>query len=236
MVVSNLHNPTSAETTADDIRALADALPEGSCVLVDETFVNAGRQRDSVSRLGDPRLIAVGSLAKDPGLNALRCGWIAAFGETMSEMRLAWVHGFNIGSPVTEAAACEAVRRLPETNRRTESLLAENMRIAAEHLAPLRSEGLISWSAPERGCVIFPELRAVAAEHPFAARRAAVRQFYEHALSHAKLAVVPGDLFNPARVPDSGEASIRIGIGGPTEQLREGLGRLANLVREFSAA
>ena len=70
VVVSNLHNPTSAEATAGEILALLDALPAGSYVLVDETFVNAGRGRDSVARLGDPRLVAVGSLSKDPASRA----------------------------------------------------------------------------------------------------------------------------------------------------------------------
>ena len=236
LVVSNLHNPTSAEASAGEVRALADVLPAGSYVLVDKTFINAGRGRDSVSRLGDPRLVALGSLSKDPGLGVLRCGWVVAFGDTLAEMRRAWVHGFNIGSPLTEAAACEAVRRLPAINERTERVLADNMKVAADALNPLHADGLISWSPPARGCVVFPELRAVSAERTFDARRSAVRRFYEHALAGAKVAVVPGDLFNPARVPDAGESNIRIGIGGPAGKLREGLGRLSKLIRQFSPA
>lgn len=77
--VTNLHNPSSALTDEDDLRALGDlAQSVGARVLVDEVYLDAADPlRRSAIHLG-PAFVTTSSLTKCYGLSGLRSGWILA--------------------------------------------------------------------------------------------------------------------------------------------------------------
>src|ERR1051325_6080444 len=86
IVITNLHNPSSALTLEPAVREIGELAREaGARVLVDEVYLDAvyeNKPRGAV-HLG-PEFVTTGSLTKIYGLSGLRCGWILA------EPELAW--------------------------------------------------------------------------------------------------------------------------------------------------
>ncbi|MCD6727071.1 MAG: aminotransferase class I/II-fold pyridoxal phosphate-dependent enzyme [Solirubrobacteraceae bacterium] len=79
LVLCNPNDPTGELMAVDELRALAEALPERVVVLLDEAlrdFVDAER-RDAALELcaSHPRLLAFRSFSKAWGLAGLRCGY-----------------------------------------------------------------------------------------------------------------------------------------------------------------
>ncbi len=80
IVITNLHNPSSAFATEEQLLAVgALAKRAGARVLVDEVYLDAAfelKPRSSI-HLG-PEFVVTSSLTKVYGLSGLRCGWILA--------------------------------------------------------------------------------------------------------------------------------------------------------------
>jgi len=80
IVLTNLHNPSSALVDEDTLRRIGEiAQSAGARVLVDEVYLEAMFEvaPRSSAHLG-PQFIASSSLTKGYGLSGLRCGWILA--------------------------------------------------------------------------------------------------------------------------------------------------------------
>src|SRR5437763_8059541 len=80
IVITNLHNPTSALTPDWVLREIGDiASSIGALVLVDEVYLDAVYQRTPRTsfHLG-PEFVVTSSLTKVYGVSGLRCGWILA--------------------------------------------------------------------------------------------------------------------------------------------------------------
>src|SRR6476620_8042195 len=89
IVITNLHNPTSALTSESVLREIGDiARSIGALVLVDEVYLDAvygGTPRTSF-HLG-PEFVVTSSLTKVYGVSGLRCGWILAQPDLAWKMR-----------------------------------------------------------------------------------------------------------------------------------------------------
>ena len=89
IVITNLHNPTSALTPDWVLREVGEiARSIGALVLVDEVYLDAvyqGTPRTSF-HLG-PDFVVTSSLTKVYGVSGLRCGWILAHPELAWKMR-----------------------------------------------------------------------------------------------------------------------------------------------------
>src|SRR5258707_6762511 len=89
IVITNLHNPTSALTPESVLREVGDiARNIGALVLVDEVYLDAvyqGTPRTSF-HLG-PEFVVTSSLTKVYGVSGLRCGWILAQADLAWKMR-----------------------------------------------------------------------------------------------------------------------------------------------------
>src|SRR5947207_15294459 len=89
IVITNLHNPTSALTSGSVLREIGDtARSIGALVLVDEVYLDAvyeGTPRTSF-HLG-PEFVVTSSLTKVYGVSGLRCGWILAQPDLAWKMR-----------------------------------------------------------------------------------------------------------------------------------------------------
>ena len=92
IVITNLHNPTSALTPDWVLQEIGDiARSIGALVLVDEVYLDAVYERTPRTsfHLG-PEFVVTSSLTKVYGVSGLRCGWILARPE------LAWkMHRLN---------------------------------------------------------------------------------------------------------------------------------------------
>lgn len=78
VVMTNLHNPTSALSSDADLAAIgAHARAVGARVLIDEVYLDAVAGARTSALLG-PEFVVTSSLTKVYGLSGLRAGWVLA--------------------------------------------------------------------------------------------------------------------------------------------------------------
>jgi aspartate/methionine/tyrosine aminotransferase len=215
IVLTNLHNPTSARLPTDSLRAISElARRAGARVLVDEVYLEATFDPDVVSahRL-DEAILVTSSLTKVYGLSGLRCGWVLASPELAERMhRLNDLFGVIPAHPA-ERLGLLALERLPILRERARRILDDNRRLWNAFLAD-RSD--LESTPSTAGTVEFPRLRA----GPDAVEKLCIRLRERH-----ETTVAPGRFFG---CPDA----FRIGLGAPASVFAEGLRRLGTALDE----
>jgi hypothetical protein len=170
-------------------------------VYLDAAFDRAPR---SAALLSD-QFIVTSSLTKVYGLSGLRCGWIIAEPKLAEAMwRLNDLFGV-IPAHLAERASVVALRELPRIAESVHTRLDRN-RAVLHRFFDSRAE--LDVVREPFGTVAFPKLT-----------RGTVAQMCEIAREKYETTVVPGEYFE---MPDH----FRIGIGGETDLLEEGLRRL----------
>lgn len=215
VVLANLHNPSSAQTDQTTLHAMGEIAERvGAKVLVDEVYLDAVFEQTPPScvHLG-PTFVATSSLTKVYGLSGLRCGWIACEPRLAHRIwRLNDIFG-NIPAHPAERLSVLALDRLPRVLARTRALLAANRPLLDRFLGSRHD--LDTVPAPF-GTIVCPALR-----HGEADRLCTIlRERYD-------TTVVPGRFFELPR-------HIRIGIGGDTAPLAQGLDRLGAALDELA--
>jgi aspartate/methionine/tyrosine aminotransferase len=215
IVLTNLHNPSSAVTTDDVLSELQTiAQQTGAHILVDEVYLEllavAGVEIQTAFRLG-PEFIVTSSLTKAYGLSGLRCGWILA--EPALASRLWRFHDLFYATPphLTERFSVVALRHLDRIRERAKRLLTKNRALLNEFLDSRHDLDVVR---SEVGTVIFPRSTRVDSESLCAILR-----------SRYETSVVPGSFFE---MPNH----FRLGIGGATEVLAQGLERMTDALNE----
>jgi len=206
VVVTNLHNPSSALTDDEELRVLGEAAKAvGARVLVDEVYLDSAvPPRRSAVHLG-PEFVCTNSLTKVYGLSGLRCGWILAHSELAERMwRVNDLFGVNQAHPA-ERLACIAFRHLDKVLGDTPHMLARN-RQQWDAFAGSRSD--LECMPAEHGIVAFPRWTGGGTE-----------RLDEHLRQRYDTAVVPGRWFE---MPDH----FRVGFGCRRDLFDEGLRRL----------
>jgi aspartate/methionine/tyrosine aminotransferase len=215
IVLANLHNPTSALTSEEDLRAVGEIAREaGARVLVDEVYLEGlfDRRPRVALQLG-PQFITTSSLTKAYGLGGLRCGWVLAEPELARRIwHIRDVLDVNSAHPA-ERISVVVMDHLEELTARSQALLRTNRPIAERFLD--ENPEMVTLR-PEFGTVI--TLRAPGGD---------ADTFCNHLRERYETSVVPGRFFE---LPDC----FRVGVGGNTEALREGLARLSAAVRDFA--
>jgi aspartate/methionine/tyrosine aminotransferase len=209
VVLTNLHNPSSALDSDDAVAAVAEAAAKvGAWVLVDEVYREL-MFRDGVARTAfqpDGNIVVTSSLTKAYGLSGLRCGWILAPKDLAGRMsRLNDL--FGVHPPhVAERMAVVAFDQLPSLRARANGLIDAN-RAAYRQL--LGQHPGLDQAVFDQGTTVFPRL--IGAE---------VDSFVETLQAKFETGVVPGRFFSR---PDR----MRIGLGGNVETSRIAMERLA---------
>ena len=209
ILFANLHNPSSAfasETVLGEIGAL------GPRVMIDEVYLDAAPGARSAARLGDT-FVCTSSLTKVYGLSGLRCGWITAEPELAERMwRLNELMG--VSQPhADERLCCIALAHLDEISAGRDERLARN-RALVEAFFAARPE--IDCPPLVHGITCFPRLIGI---DPEALRALLVAKF--------DTSIVPGHFFE---MPDH----FRLGYGGPSEMVEQGLERLGAALDEVA--
>lgn len=217
IVLTNLHNPSSAPVAEETLVALG-ALAEGigARVLVDEVYLDAlfAHAPPTAFHLGG-RFVVTNSLTKIYGLSGLRCGWVLAEPELAARMwRLNDLFGV-IPAHAAELLSVVAIENLPRVAARSEALLEENRRLLNSFL---RTREDLEYRELEFGTVSFPRLRG----------GGDARALCELLAEKYETAVVPGAFFG---MPEH----VRIGVGGETAALAGGLERLGDALDELRA-
>jgi len=216
IVLTNLHNPSGVRTPDAVLKLVGEiARSLGAHVLVDEVYLEAcfDSAWQSAYRLGS-NFVATGSLTKAYGLSGLRCGWVLAAPALAQRMwRLNDL--FGVMTPhAAERLSVIALDHLSTIAARAKSLLAANRALLKNFLGS-RKDLLAIW--PEAGTVVFPQLSTGPAD-----------AFCQILREKFETSVVPGRFFG---TPEH----IRIGIGGQTETVREGLSRIGEGLDKLAA-
>ena len=208
VVLTNLHNPSSALADPADVRAVAEvAAKVGARVFIDEVYleltVGDGPARTAFT--ADANVVVTSSLTKAYGLSGLRCGWILASPALAERMRRL-NDLFGVHPPhVSERMAVVAFDRLPALRARAAALLDANR---AAYREILGGHPKLDQTIFEAGATVFPRVLDGDGEALF--RRLVER--YETSL-------VPGRFFGAP-------AHVRIGLGADPAMTRAGLERV----------
>lgn len=213
IVIANLHNPSGALTDEEDLRAIgAIAERSGVHVLVDEVYLDSAVPPRRTSALLGPQFVVTNSLTKVYGLSGLRCGWILAEPELAERMwRLNDLFGVNQPHQ-SETLSCFAFEHLDKIAEGTAERLVRNRGLFNEFVA-VRDD--LDCMAADHGITVFPRWAGGDTE-PL---DALLRSRYDTSL-------VPGCWFD---LPDH----FRLGLGGDTATLQEGLARIGSALDQL---
>ncbi|HEY6190285.1 MAG TPA: aminotransferase class I/II-fold pyridoxal phosphate-dependent enzyme [Pyrinomonadaceae bacterium] len=214
IVLTNLHNPTSALTSLETLERLGEVARRAHArVLVDEVYLDALFENSprSAFHLGEA-FITTNSLTKVYGLSGLRCGWILADPLLAERLwRLNDLFGV-IPSHAAERLSCAALENLDHIAARARRLLETNRGLLNDFY---RSREELDWTEQEFGTISFPRLKRGNADDLCAL----LAEKYE-------TSVVPGKFFEMPQ-------HFRIGIGCDTRTLEEGLERLGQALKDY---
>jgi capreomycidine synthase len=212
MVVVNFpHNPTGVSVTLAQQRELiALAANVGAYLVWDQAFADLTYEE---APLPDPglyyeRAVTMGTLSKAYGLPGLRVGWCLAAPEVLSRfIRLRDYLTLHL-SPLVEMIARRAIEK-------GDLLLSPRLRQAHANREILTRwmndhQGQVDWVPTSGGVTAFPRLNEVPDVVTFCRRLATVE----------RVLLVPGSCFGCPQ-------HVRLGFGGPTRSLEEGLRRLS---------
>jgi aspartate/methionine/tyrosine aminotransferase len=212
VVLSNLHNPSSALMDENTLRKIGEiAETYGAHVLVDEVYLDCvweGRPR-SAFHLG-PNFIVTSSLTKVYGLSGLRCGWIFAPAAIAERLRRLIDLFDNIPAHPAELLSVIAFRKLNGIRERSRRLVEMNRET---YRGFGRRHG---YSVPEYGTVAFPKVTGGSAN-----------TLCEILRNRHETTVVPGEFFG---MP----SHVRISLVTQPEILTEGLARFDAALLEIS--
>jgi aspartate/methionine/tyrosine aminotransferase len=215
IVLTNLHNPSSALIDEDALRRIGEiAQTAGARVLVDEVYLEAlfeAAPRSSV-HLG-PQFIGTSSLTKGYGLSGLRCGWILAEPELAQRMRLLHDIFGALAPHPAERLSVLAMSKLPKFIARAKSILETN-RAVLNDFYDSREDLKIEHT--RIGTTSFPRLM-----------RGKVDDLYTLLTEEFESAIVPGRFFESPQ-------HFRIGMCAEPELFNEGVERLGHALDQLS--
>jgi aspartate/methionine/tyrosine aminotransferase len=214
IVITNFHNPTGVLTDEQTMREVGElAAKVNARVLVDEVYLEMlfAESPSTAFHLGE-HFVVTGSLTKAFGLSGLRCGWILAEPELARRM---WrLNDLFAATPVHagERLSVAALRQLPDIATRAQVQLDKHRQLLNQFL-DTRDD--LETVRPSLGAIMFPRVKAESSDELCSL----LREKYE-------TSVVPGRFFE---MP----AHFRVGLGGDTETLIEGLDRLGQALDEL---
>lgn len=220
VVLTNLHNPSGALISDDDLIVAAKAVKTvnpKSYLVVDEIFKDLAFGRPNPSYKLDRRFITINSLSKSYGLSNLRCGFIIAGPEVISRVRNYFVLAQGGGTRYLESLAALVFDHFEEYREYSREILSANRQAACRTLEPLIDDGVLAGNIPEHGCIYFPKVRGHR-DTDALARRLAGRY---------RVFVVPGRFFGDG-------SRIRLGFGGPPKVIERSLGAFSQALRELA--
>jgi aspartate/methionine/tyrosine aminotransferase len=218
ILITNLHNPTGAHLTPQEIRDLARlAARVGAILFVDEVYADFMRPAVSAPAATlATNIISANSLTKVFGLHALKCGWMIGAPELLGRIQSQSSEGDGGISKLSHAVAAHVLESAQIFDRRWREVLAFTGPTLRQHADAMIDDGLIEGAVPEFGCMYFPKV--VGVEDTTGLARSLWQRY--------GLLVAPGEYFGMA-------GHIRIGFGNGETELDEGLARLHRALKEI---
>jgi hypothetical protein len=208
IVITNLHNPTSAFAPDPVLREIGDiARSAGALVLVDEVYLDA--VYDDTPRTSfhlGPEFVVTSSLTKIYGVSGLRCGWILAQPDLAWKMRR--LNDLYSATPVHpgELLGVAAFKHLDLLRERARPIVEADRKLLRDFL---KQQSNLCAVPTQWGTTSFPRLL-----------RGNADAFLERLRTEFHTSAVPGRFFE---MPDH----FRMGMGVNTEMFAEGLNRIS---------
>jgi aspartate/methionine/tyrosine aminotransferase len=216
LFISNLHNPSGALLTDDQLKALARAAQQINPTIkiaVDEVYHDFTFGAQAPAATLDDCFISLNSLTKVYGLGCVHTGWILADRSIIEKIRRLHLLVEGSGAKLLEGYASFIIENLDEYWNRAIELVSNNLQILVQYLKPLVNDGTLSGTIPEYGCIYFPRVAKVDDTQTLVKKLAEKYRVF----------VVPGHFFGEPK-------HIRIGFGEKTEKLRTNLERFTGAV------
>ncbi len=219
IVICNPNNPTGARFDAKDLDAIcAIAAKHGAWVLSDEIYRGAeidGEETPSVWGRYE-RVIVTSGLSKAYGLPGLRIGWIVS---TPAVVENTWsYHDYTTIGPGTLSDRFARIALQPATRRkildRTRKILTTNLPVILGWFNA--HADYFSYALPQAGAIVYTKYHDSINSTDLVNRLRIEKS----------VLIVPGDHFGM-------DGYLRIGFGSETRYLRDGLDRLADLLRSL---
>ena len=218
VILANLHNPSCAFIEEDVMRQVGEmAAGVGARVVVDEVYLETLFHHPwrSAFFLGE-NFIITSSLTKAYGLSGLRCGWILAQPDLARRMWDFVDLTYGIPAHPAERLSVIALDHLPRIAELARALLERNRTLLNSFLTAHNKH--LDAEPSRFGTTVAPRLRT-----------GRVEDFCELLRHEFETTVVPGHFFEAPQ-------HFRIGIGGPTDILEEGLARISTALTKFAAS
>ena len=215
IAVCNPNNPTGARLDEAEVAELCAVAEDLGCwVLADEIYRGAELDgRDTPSAWGrHDRVIVTGGLSKAYGLPGLRIGWIAGPAGLVEQL---W--GRHDYTTIAPGAVNDLLARLALAPSRRSRLIARTRGALRENQATVRT-----WVSAQHGVRQIPPEAGGVTLLRYPGPRPSVELTETLRTTHGVL-VVPGVHFGL-------EHYLRVGIGGETWLLQEGLARLGHVL------
>jgi aspartate/methionine/tyrosine aminotransferase len=219
MVLTSPANPTGGIVAAEDLEQISWwAARRDVLILSDDVFERYQYEGDRASVAALPRAsrrtLIVGSMSKGHALASARVGWLAGHRHLVRPCALTAALQIPFVPTVCQQIALTALRQKNDVFVPIRAEFESRRRYAFERLRALGLQPL--WPA---GGFFFwlPVGESGSSGHEFAERLRSVK----------RVLVSPGELYGP-----SGSNYVRLSYAADDGRLREGLGRLAEFVRE----
>jgi threonine-phosphate decarboxylase len=155
LVISNPNNPTGAWLTLEEVKALAQSLPDLDAVIIDESFIDFADLPGVASAAGYvndiPNLVVVKSMGKSLGWHGVRLGYAVADPGRAQKLR-ALQPFWNING--LAAYVLKTVTGFKQEYRESFALVAKDRRYMSETLSTV--PGLVVY--PSQANFLFVEL------------------------------------------------------------------------------
>jgi capreomycidine synthase len=220
MVIVNFpHNPTGASISLSQQEELIEIVADAGAYLIwDAAFAEMIYEGSPLPNpsLHYERCVSFGTLSKAYGLPGLRVGWCVAPRDVLARCERLRDYVSLALSPLVEVIARRAIEKADLLIRIRLRQLETNLKILSAWIES--QDGRVRWTRPLGGACGFVQLPFVSNTEGFC---------HQLAQQHRVL-LVPGTCFGYPQYA-------RLGFGGATENLEEGLSRLAKLIDTIAA-
>jgi aspartate/methionine/tyrosine aminotransferase len=217
IIINNPNNPTGSLIEEAQLKEICEIAEEsGSYLMSDESYrgiyVDPKDSVSSVVELYD-KGIATGSFSKPFSLTGLRLGWVAAKEQIIKECEIRRDYTTISNSMIADALASLAMQNVNRIIKRNQKIVETNFKILSNWVD---NEPLIDWVPPKASSVAFLKY-----DIPMESEKLCLQLMKEK-----DVLLVPGTCFEM-------DGFLRIGWGGNSEILKEGLSRVKEFLNDY---
>ncbi|WP_283607896.1 pyridoxal phosphate-dependent aminotransferase [Faecalispora anaeroviscerum] len=222
LVLISPNNPTGGVLSEETLRGLAEiAIENDLMVIADEVYerlVFDGARHISIASLPGmkERTFTMNGLSKAYSMTGWRLGYVAAPEEYIAVLNKIHQHNTTCAPSFVQAASIVALR--DETDE-VEKMVEEYCRRRDYAVRAINEIPGLSCQNPKGAFYIFINAKELGISSA---------QLADYLLDHAKIAMVPGDVFGPG-----GEGYLRMSFANSYENIIEGCGRLRKAIEEL---